>query len=163
MKLFKYCIYISLIFCGCADATQKEKLSELTCPAVLPAEKDFPAGWVTLGQASDDKFLIREADLISGNVLEEKKRLNGVKDRSFSSEMIDEWTEIGDRAEANIAYDADHTDLAMKCTYSKTQKEGFDSSRNVVLLIQLPAEKSIDCLLVRRDVDPQYALSCKAK
>ena len=163
MKLFKYCLSFSFLICGCADATPKLEVLELVCPSVLPAEKDFPASWVILGKVTSDKLLIREADFIDANATQEKERLLGVKERVFSRDSLDEWVDYDDRSEATTEYFADHADAAMMCTYSKTQKEMFDVERNVVLLIPLPPKKHLTCLIVRREVNPLYELSCRAK
>ena len=72
MNFFKYCLLISLPFCGCAGAAPKEKINELACPYVLSAEKDFPANWVALGKITTDRLQLREIGIIDGNAIEEK-------------------------------------------------------------------------------------------
>jgi hypothetical protein len=163
MNLFKYYLPISLIFCGCADAAPKEKISELACPYVLPSEKDFPASWVTLGKISGERLQLREIGIIDGNAKEEKERVLSAKERMFREDMIDEWETLGDRSESEIIYDDSHTENALKCTYGKTIAEANDVNKNIVLLIPLPAKKSVTCLAIRRDVDPTHEISCKVK
>lgn len=163
MKLLKYCLCISCAFCSCADATPKEKISELTCPYILPAEKDFPGNWVTLGKAPIGKLQLRETAIIDGNAEEEKQRISVAKERIFSRDIIDEWEEIKDRSEAIAEYPENHREASMMCTYGRTQHESFDINLNVVLLIPLPPKKYVTCLLVRRDVDPTHEISCKVK
>lgn len=163
MKLLKYCLYISISFCGCTDAAPKEKISELSCPYILPAEKDFPISWVTLGKISGDKFQLRAIGIIDGNAAEEKKRVLEAKERMFTDEIFDEWQTFKDRSEAIAEYDETHSENSLKCTYGRTQEESFDETKNVVLLIPLPVKKPVTCLLVRRDVDPTHEISCKVK
>lgn len=164
MKSLKYYLYIACAICGCADATPKEKIPELTCPYILPAEKDFPASWVTLGKIPSERVQLRETTIIYGNAKEEKERVTIAKERIFSDDMIDEWDDFKDSSVATSEYYADRNlDMSMKCTYGRTQYESFDINLNVVLLIPLPPKKDVTCLLVRRDVDPTHEISCKVK
>ena len=164
MKLLKYCLSLSFIFCGCADATPKEKIPELTCPYILPTETDFPVSWVTLGKAPIGKLQLRETTIIYGDAKEEKERVTKAKERIFSDDMIDEWDDLKDSSKATSEYYADRKfDMSMMCTYGRTQQESFDINLNVVLLIPLPSKKYVTCLLVRRDADPTHEISCKVE
>ncbi|MES2675418.1 MAG: hypothetical protein V4660_14345 [Pseudomonadota bacterium] len=163
IKLLKHCLYLQVIFCCYADAAPKETISELACPYILPAEKDFPASWVTLGKITADRLQLREMGIIDGNAAEEKQRVLEAKERMFTDDMIDEWETFGDRSESVAEYDETHRENALKCTYGKTQEESFDVNLNVVLLIPLPPKKYVTCLLVRRDIDPTHKISCKVK
>jgi len=163
MKLIKYFLYSSLAFCGCSDAAPKTKIPELTCPYILPAEKDFPDAWVTLGKMSPGQYQLRAIGLIDGNAAQEKQRVLEIKERMFTEEMFDEWTKLKDRSELLAEYDEDHAENSMKCIYGRTQEESFDEKSNVILLIPLPVKKALSCLLVRRDVDPTHEISCKVK
>lgn len=163
MKLFKYCLYLSIFFCSCADATPKEKINDLACPYVLPAEKDFPVSWITLGKVSNERLQLRQINIIDGNASEEKDRVIKDKERMFSVEITDYWVDHKDRSEALEEYSEDHSENAIMCTYGKTIAESNDVNKNVVLLIPLPIKKPVTCLLVRRDVDPTHEISCKVK
>ena len=161
MKFLKYCLCISLSFCGCVDAAPKEKMQELTCPYILPPEKDFPATWAVVGKLSPEKWQLRETIIIDGNANEEKERISKTEERAFSREIIDEWEDFKDRSEAIAEYSEDHEEMSMMCTYSKNQKEYIDPNLNVVVFIPLPSKKPVSCLLTRRDVDPTHEMSCK--
>lgn len=163
MKLQKYLLTLSIVFCGCTDAAPKVQVSELACPYILPAEKDFPASWVTLGKITEGKLQLREMGIIDGNAAKEKQRVIEAKERMFTDEMIDEWESFGDRSESIAEYDETHGENALKCTYGRTIAESNDETKNVVLLIPLPVKKPVTCLLVRRDVDPTHEISCKVK
>ena len=163
MKILKYCLYISFSFCGCADAAPKAKAPELACPYILPEEKDFPTSWVTLGKISSDKFQLRAIGIIDGNATEEKKRVLEAKERMFTDEIFEEWQTFKDRSEVVAEYDSNHSENSLKCIYGRTQEEAFDENKNVVLLIPLPVKKPVNCVLVRRDVDPTHEISCKVE
>lgn len=163
MQLLKYCLPLSFVFCGCADATPKEKIPELSCPYILPAEKDFPASWVTLGKITVDRLQLREIGVIDGNAAEEKQRVLEANERMFTDDIMDEWKDFDDRSESVAEYDESHSENALKCTYGKTIADSNDVNRNVVLLIPLPLKKSVTCLAIRRDVDPTHEISCKVK
>ena len=163
MKFVKYCLCISFSFCGCVDAEPKKEMTELSCPYILPAEKDFPASWVVIGKSLTGKFQLRETIIIDGNASEEKERLSKTNERVFSRDIIDEWEEFKDRSEATAEYPEGHRETSIMCTYSKNQKEYTDPNLNVVLLIPLPSKKPVSCLLTRRDVDPTHEISCKVK
>ena len=162
MKLLKYCLSLSFVFCGYADATPKEKTSELTCPYILPAEKDFPVSWVTVRKTPPGRFKLEQIDIAFGNTIELKKSLAS-KERNFNTEITDDWTRIKERAEYKAEYSEDHDEVTMMCTYGRTRKESSDVNMNVELLIPLPQKKPVTCLLVRRDVDPTYEMSCEVK
>jgi len=163
MKFSKGYLFIFFAFCGCADATSNQKSNELTCPYILPAEKDFPVSWVAIGKAPSGKLQLRETSIIDGNAKEEKERVLQLKERIFSRDIIDEWEEFKDRSEATAEYSENHREMSMMCTYGRTESESFDNNLNVVLLIPLPSKKPVNCLLTRRDVDPTHEISCKAK
>lgn len=152
-----------MVFCVYADATPKEKIPELACPYILPAEKDFPASWVTLGKITVDRLQLREIGIIDGNATAEKKRVSEAKERMFTDYIMDEWKDFDDRSESVAEYDESHSENALKCTYGKTIADSNDVNRNVVLLIPLPLKKSVTCLAIRRDVDPTHEISCKVK
>lgn len=163
MKIFKYFLSLPFVFCGCADATTKNKVSELSCPYILPAESDFPTSWVTLGKVTGEKVQLREIGIIDGNATKEKIRISEAKERMFTDDIVDEWETFSDRSEALVEYDAKHSEKSLKCTYGKTIAESNDIYKNVVLLIPLPDKKPVSCLLVRRDIDPKYEISCNVK
>ena len=154
---------MSCVFCGCADATSREKLNELSCPYVLPAEKEFPDSWVTLGKVSSEKLQLRQINIIDGNATKEKERVTKENQRMFSVEITDYWVDHKDRSEALEEYDEDHGENALMCTYGKTIAEANDENKNFVLLIPLPVKKPVTCLLVRRNTDPTHEISCKVK
>lgn len=142
MKFLKYCLYISCVFCSCAEATPKEKTSELVCPYVLPAEKDFPASWITLGKVSNDRLQLTQINIIDGNASEERDRVIKEKEKMFSADIIDYWVDHKDRSDALEEYPENHSENAIMCTYGRTQEESFDVNKNVVLLIPLPTKKT---------------------
>lgn len=163
MKRLNYCACIALLLCGCTEAAPSNTLSELTCPYILPAEKDFPSSWITLGKVTDEKLQLRQTDIIDGNASEEKNRVIKEKERIFSAEIIDYWEDYDDRSEALEEYPEDHSENAMMCTYGKTIADANDANKNVVLLIPLPVNKPVTCLLVRRNTDPTHEMSCEIK
>lgn len=157
-------MYLSIFsYCGCSDAAPKEKNLELACPYILPAEKDLPVGWEIIGKIPSDKLQLQQVGIIDGNATVEKKRVSLTQDRMFTEEMIDEWEDFKDRSEAHVEYDINHTENSLKCIYAKSYKETFDVNLHVVLLVPLPKNKELDCLLVRRDVEPKHEISCKVK
>ena len=163
MKTLKYYLCITFFFCGCTDAAPKEKETQYTCPYILPAEKDFSPSWVTIGKVTSDKVQLRQIDIIDGNAIEEKNRVSKEKERVFSADIIDEWNSVGDRSEATAEYPENHREMSIMCTYGKTIADANDENKNVVLLVPLPIKKAVNCLLVRRDVDPTHEVSCKVK
>ena len=162
MKLINYFIFLSIFaYCNFSYATPKEKLSNLACPYILPAEKDFPAGWEFLGKIPTDKLRLRATGINYGNAAEEKIRLS--KDRIFAEETIEEWEHINNTYQAVTEYAENHNENSLICTYSRTFKESFDANLNVVLLIPLPKDKALNCLFIKRHVEPEVEASCKVK
>lgn len=162
MKSLNYVFLFSVFYVGCADANPKEKISDLTCPYTLPAEKDFPANWVSTRSAGSGIYKLEQIDIAFGDALELKDELVS-KERNFNTEITDDWTYIEDRAEYQFEYSQDHESISMMCTYGRTRKESSDVAQNVELLIPLPQNKPVTCLLIRRDVDPTYEMSCEIK
>ena len=161
MKLNKYLLYVStLAFCGCVEADPKANEARLTCPYILPAEKDFPKDWITVKKIPLGRFQLRETVIALGSAPDLKSRLTS-SDTDFDTDIIDYWLDKKDRSEATAEYPEGHREMSMMCTYSKNQKEYIDPNLNVVLLIPLPSKKPVSCLLTRRDVDPTHEMSCK--
>ena len=158
MKLSKYFVYFFVIaYCSYSYATPKEKISNLACPYILPAKKDFSANWIPVGKISDESMRIRSVGIIY-------TKSSDIPNRNFSEDIIDEWEELKDRSQAVAGYDENHEDVMLKCVYAKSAKEDSDHNvNNVVLLIPLPSKKNRTCLLVRRNVSPEFEASCKIK
>lgn len=108
-------------FCSCANATPKEKINELACPYALPAEKDFPASWVTARKIIPGRLKLEQIDIAFGSVAELKNSL-APKERKFNAEITDDWTYIKDRAEYKAEYSEDHDEITMMCTYGRNRK-----------------------------------------
>lgn len=164
VKRVSYLICLSILTCcSGSDAAPKEKLLDLACPRILPAEDDLPAGWEVLGGMPADKLQLRQIGITKGNASRLKKWLSESSDRSFPEEIVDEWKVFEHGSKAVTEYPEDHDENALMCTYAKTYKESFEIKQNVVLLIPLPVKKYVTCLLVKRDVDPMVEASCKVK
>ncbi|RYY77062.1 MAG: hypothetical protein EOO52_06130 [Gammaproteobacteria bacterium] len=157
MNFLKYWLCLTIVFySGCSGASSKDTQT-LACPNFLSSEKSLPSSWITVGKIPNEKFLLRTIGLIY-------PEFSDLDKRNFSEEMIDEWEELEGRSQSIAEYDKDHKSMMMKCVYARSFAEDSDSdSRNVVLLIPLPQEKPVKCVLVRRDIDPTHEISCKVK
>lgn len=163
IRLKYFFLILAIFFCGCSDAATKEKVPDLACPYVLPAEKDVPVGWEILGKIPADKLQLKSAGMIYGNATTEKNRLTGAVERVFAEEIIDEWEQVNGHYQAETEYPEIHDENSLKCTYGRSEFDSLDEKRNVVLLIPIPPKKSASCVFIKRKAEPSLEARCEVK
>lgn len=157
MNFFKYCICFSIfLYSGCSKATSESENVNFSCPHTLSSQTKLLDGWVTVGKPSEN-LKLRVIGIINQDS-------SDVKSRMFSEEIIDEWEDFEGRTESVVGYDETHENIMLKCTYARTESDTSDhNANNIILLVPLPSNKAVSCLLVRRDIDPTHEISCKVK
>jgi hypothetical protein len=128
----------------------------LACPKALSSKTVLPAGAHVIGNVAEKSLPIWTAGLALGKV-------SDIQGRDFAEEILDEWQTLPNGSEQTIAqYDANHSDLMLKCTYAASRAQSGDQNSNsTILFIPLPV-KAIQCKITKKNDRPVLA-SCSVR
>ncbi len=140
-------------FMSTAVAATRTHQPSLVCPKALSSKTVLPAGAHVVGNMTVKSLPMWTAGLALGKV-------SGIKGRDFAEEILDEWESLPNGSEQTIAqYDANHSDLMLKCTYAASRAQSSDqNSKSTIVFIPLPTQ-AVSCKIIKKNDRPVLA-SC---